>query len=137
MSQNRAPYNGLKDAHNIYTRQNTHYRKVYTRAGLRDINPKNKVAKQFGFSRMHGGGPCVVITGSSKLDQQAEMSVKFCKNLQKFLIQFKGYQVPRESGFKNDWKYMTTIIDKDGKPKKKKPMLVDIQKSRQQRNFSK
>ena len=133
VSQNRAPYNGIKEAHQKYARQNTHYRKVYTRAGLRDINPRNKV-KQFGFSRMHGGGPCVVITGSSKVDQQAEMSVKFCKVLQKFLIQFKGYQIPRESGFKNDWKHGVTIIGEDGKPAKPEAMLKEVKEARQQRN---
>jgi hypothetical protein len=133
ISQNRAPYNGLADAHGEKLRNNSCYRKVYTRAGLREISPKSRVAKQFGFSRMHGGGPCVVITGSNKLDQKSEMGVKFCKTLQKYLLQYRGFQIPRESGFTNQWQSGLTLKDKNGIAISKESLLVDLTAHRQQR----
>lgn len=106
-----ATYDLNSDSHLQRRRNLACIRKVYVKGQIKDISPRRRgEGKKFGYNMMHGSSPMCVINGPSQVEQKAEKSVLMTILIQKFLFNFLGFQVPKESGYPRPWQYAKMIV---------------------------
>lgn len=112
---NYAQYDTNTDAHLQRGRNSACIRKVYLKGSLLDIAPRRRgEGKKIGYNALQGSNPMCVVVGPSPVEQNQEKGVVFTHLLQKYLFNFFGYTVPKESGYGRPWTKGKMIIYKNG-----------------------